>query len=185
VGIYELTVLAGAAALGVWVVEVVIRRTDVGAVLVLGLMLVGVGSSLDLSVFVGPMRIGPNDVLLMILLTATIARALRIDRLTPTQRLFVVLLVLTMWAVARGVGPFGIKAAINEARRPLRFLVAALYFATMEPRRDLLHRLGWIWLTAALALGGIAVARWGGNAVGLHGGFFAERRLRGSGARLR
>jgi hypothetical protein len=171
-GIFELIFLAGAAALGVWIVEVVIRRTDVGAMLVLGLMLERVASPLDLSVFVGPIRFAPDDFLLMVLLTATIARALRIERLTPTQRLFVALLLLVMWAVARGVGPFGVQGAVNEARRLLRFLVSALYFSTMEPRRDLLHRLGWLWLIAALALAAIVVARWAGNVAGLSEGFF-------------
>jgi len=164
--------LVGAAA-GVALVELCIRRTEVGAVLVLGLLIHSHGfSQAELSFFIGPARVSPQDLLLIILLTATIARSLRIERLTVPQRLLVALLLLVLWSVFRGVAIFDLQTAVNEARRPLRFVATALYFATLDPRRELLHRLGWIWLASSLVLVSFVTLRWIGNAVGISDGFF-------------
>ena len=61
---------------------------------------------------------------------------------------------------------------MNESRRYLGLVAAALYFSTMEPRRDLLERIGRMWVVLALGLCALTVARWGANAAGLTGGFF-------------
>jgi hypothetical protein len=173
VGAMEVGLLLVGAAAGMALVELVIRRTDVGAVLVLALLIHSHGfAHIDLSFLVGPIRVSSGDLLLVVLLTAATARALRMERLTLPQRLLVVLLLMVVWGVFRGVAVFGIQAPVNEARRVLRFVATALYFATIEPRRDLLHRLGWIWLAATLALGGVTALRWLGNAVGVSDGFF-------------
>lgn len=167
-----LLLLAGAA--GVAIVELLIRRTDVGAGMVLGLLVWQVGFSglVNLDVLVGPMRVSPQDILLVLLSTASIARLLRLERLNTPQRLLIVIILLAAWSLTRGISIFGIQTAVNEARRPLRFLVTALYFSTVEPRRDLLNRLGWIWLSATSALVIIVLARWAGGAAGLSNYFF-------------
>jgi hypothetical protein len=169
----ELAVLAGAAAVGIWLVEVVIRRTDVGAGLVLGLFLFQESMPhLQPDMMVGSISISLGDLLLVLLLTASTARLLRVERLTVPQRLLVGVIVLVAWALIRGAGPFGIPAAVNEARQFLRFLTAALYFSTMEPRRDLLDRLGRLWIIAAVALSALTLIRWAAYAAGLTEGFF-------------
>jgi len=166
--------LIGAAA-GVALVEVVIRRTDVGAAIVLGLVLFGnVFPGLDLTIAVGPVNIGPNDLLFVLLLTAAIARLLRIGELTTTQRLLLFFGILVVWAVIRGAGPHGVPAAINEGRKTLRFVATALYFSTLEPERGLLDRIGRIWLITAAALCLLALVRWLGNAAGVTGGLFGS-----------
>ena len=166
--------LAGAAA-GVALVELVVRRTDVGAAIVLGLVLFGVAfPEVSLTIVVGPVNIGPKDLLFVLLLTAAIARLLRLRELTTAQRLLLFLGILVIWAVIRGAGPHGVPAAINEGRKSLRFVATALYFSTLEPERGLLRRLGRIWLITAAALCALALVRWLGNAAGVTGGLFGS-----------
>jgi hypothetical protein len=161
-----------AGALGIAVVELTIRRTDVGAALVLGIVLVEEISWIDLSPITAPVRVGLGDVLLVVLLTAAVARSLRMPRLSRPQMILIALVVIAAWAVVRGLGPFGMQNTVNAARRILSFLAAAWYFATADPKRDLLDRIGRLWLMAAGALAVITLARWSGHAVGLTDGFF-------------
>lgn len=166
--------LVGAAA-GVALVELVVRRTDVGAAIVLGLVLFGmVFPEVDLTIVVGPVNIGPRDLLFVLLLTAAVARLLRLRELTTAQRLLLFLGILVVWSVMRGAEPHGVPAAINEGRKSLRFVATALYFSTLEPERGLLHRIGRIWLITAAALCALALVRWLGNAAGLTGGLFGS-----------
>jgi O-antigen ligase len=175
VGLIEISamlMLAGVA--GIAMVEVLVRRTDVGAALVLGVLVWQVGFSglVNLEILVGPVRVSPQDILLALISTAAAARLLRLDRLNTPQRLLMMLILIAIVSLARGIPIFGIQTAVNEARRPLRFLATALYFSTVEPRRGLMHRLGWIWLSGAAALALIVLARWFGGIIGLSNYFF-------------
>jgi hypothetical protein len=170
-----LLALGLAAALCLALIEMVIRRTDAGALLVLGLLVfLEAFPHISLSIMVGSVNVGPQDMLLVVIATAATARIIRAGSLTTPQRLLLLLGLLVCWAVVRGVSPFGLPAAVNEARRSLRFVFVALYFSTVEPRREVLTRLGWIWISAALALTGLTLARWGANSLGLVGGVFGD-----------
>lgn len=158
------------AAVGIALVEVVVRRSDVGAGLVLGAVVLEEVVPVELSASLGPARVGLSDVLLMVLLTAAIARLLRVERLTTTQRLLVGFGLVVVWALVRGFEPFGATAAINEARKFLRFAAIALYFSTVEPRRDLIGRIGRLWVLAAVILAGVSLLRWVATAAGISGG---------------
>lgn len=169
-----LLLLAVAAVGGVAVIEAVVRRSDVGAGLVLGLLLFDTFfAHVSTSIFVGPVRIGTSDILFVVLLTAAVARLLRVKRFTTPQRLLIAMLLIIAWSLARGAGPFGIPAAVNDARGFLWFTGAALYFSTVEPRRELLDRIGRLWLFAAVALSALAVLRWGALAAGINQGMLA------------
>ncbi|GGI05404.1 O-antigen ligase family protein [Egicoccus halophilus] len=168
-----LVVLVG-AGVALALTETVVRRTDVGVLLALGLGLFLEASALDLSVNAGPVRIGPNDLLFVVLATAAIARLLRSRSQSLAQRLLILLSVLVVWAVGRGAGDFGTAAAINEARKWFVFVAAALYVSTVELRRDLLDRLGWIWIGTALGFGALTMLRWAGNAAGVYSGVFGS-----------
>jgi hypothetical protein len=170
-----LLLLALAGAGGVALIEAVVRRSDVGAVLVLGLLLFDV-FFVDVSTyfFVGPVRVGTSDLLFVVMLTAAVARLLRLQRFATPQRLLIAFGLLTAWSIMRGAGPFGVPAAINEARSFLRFAGVALYFSTLEPRRELLDRIGRLWLFAAVALSALAVMRWGALAAGVTQGMMAS-----------
>jgi uncharacterized MnhB-related membrane protein len=174
VGIGGLAMLVVAAAVALAVLEAAIRRTDVGAGLVLALLLLDEANLVETAVDLGPIRIQATDVLFVLLSTAAVARLLRLDRLTTAQRLLILFGVLSLWALVRGTTPFGIPAAVNEARKFLWFIGIALYFATAETRRDLLERLGTLLLVAAGILAVFTVVRWIGGAVGLSGGFFGR-----------
>jgi O-antigen ligase len=164
--------LAFGAVAGVALLELVIRRSDVGAAIVLGLIVVYETGLIELAVEIGAVRVQAADLLFVLLLAAATARLLRVERLTTAQRLLIAIGIITLWALARGVGPFGAPAAINEARKFLWFTGVALYFATVESRRDLLDRMVRMWLVTAAVLAGFAMLRWVGNAAGLAGGFF-------------
>jgi O-antigen ligase len=158
---------------GVALVETVIRRSDVGAALVfIFLVAVEMFGYLDLVLITNPVRVTIEDLLFAVILTAAIARALRLRRLTAPQRLSVALLLVMSWAIYRGFGPFGVPAAINESRSLLRFIAVVFYFSTVEPRRQLLERIAWMWLAMCGAIALIVVARWVGNAAGIYQGFF-------------
>jgi hypothetical protein len=171
----DLILVGLAAGLGLALVELTIRRTDVGAALVLFLFVLEEAlPHVALAVFVGPFRISTNDLLFLVLLAAAVARLLRLRRLTPSQRLLVTFFLLLAWSLFRGIELYALTSSVNEARRFLRFSAAALYFSTVEPKSAVLSRLGALWLAAALALGAITLLRWIGHAVGLYGGFFGN-----------
>lgn len=158
---------------GVALVETVIRRSDVGAALVF-IFLVGVEvfGYIDLVLITNPVRVTVEDVLFAVILTAAIARALRMRSLTAPQRLAIALLLVVTWSIYRGFGPFGGPAAINESRSLMRFIAVVFYFSTVEPRRELLERIAWMWLAMCGAIAFVVVARWVGNAAGIYQGFF-------------
>jgi hypothetical protein len=162
--------LGAAAALAL--LEVVIRRSEVGAALILGHQFVK--QVLDLTLLRDPVYVGPEDALFLILLTAAVARLLRIDRLTASQRLFLVLGLVVTWALIRGFGTFGIASSTNEARKFLRFFAVGLYFATLTPRPELLRKIGRMWIALAVSLCVLAMMRWVANAAGLTGGIFRD-----------
>ena len=174
-GIGGLLLLALAAVGGVALIEAVVRRSDLGAGLVLGLLLFDeFFAHVSTSIFLGPIRIGTSDILFVVMLTAAVARLLRIERFTTPQRLLIAVGLLLAWSIMRGAGPFGIPAAVNEARASLRFIGVALYFSTVEPRRELLDRIGRLWLFAAMALSVLAIMRWGALAAGVSQGMLAS-----------
>jgi hypothetical protein len=175
VGLATIALLGAGAGAGLALVELAIRRSDAGAALVLGLVLLSeIPIIQDFVLLTNPFRVGIGDALFAVLLTAGIARLLRRQHLTMPQRLLLIFGIIVAWALIRGIGQFGIATATNEARRFLRYFAAALYFSTVEVEPNLLRRLGQIWLTAAVAFSVISVVRWVANAMGVAGGFLGD-----------
>jgi hypothetical protein len=156
---------------GLVLVEAVVRRTDVGAGLVLGVFVLQASDLRSWAFSVGPAQVGPTDLLLAVMLVAATARLLRLDRLSRAHRLLLILGAMVLLSIVQGLGSYG-ASAFNEARKFLVFVAVALYFATAEPRQDLLDRIAWLWVLTASTLCTFALARWLGNAAGLSGGFF-------------
>ena len=167
--------LLGAAIFGsVAIIEIVTRRTDVGAALVLGLVLVDeLTRSFDASAYLGSFRVGPADLLFGVLFASAIARLLRTEKLSTPQRLLAAIWILTVWSVGRGAATIAVTTAVNEARSFLLFLAAVLYFSTAEPREGLYDTIGRLWLIAASLLSVIALVRWGAAAAGSATGVLA------------
>jgi hypothetical protein len=166
-------VIVVAALGGLALIEALVRRSDVGIGLVLAVLLLHESAPhIDLSLLTSPVRVGPNDLVVVALLAAATARLLRARQLTVPQRLIVVVLLLIFLSIARGAAAYAIPTAVAEGRKFLQIISALLYFSTVEFRRDLFDRFGKLWLLAASALGAITIARWIGNAAGLRSGFF-------------
>jgi hypothetical protein len=175
-----LAVLVVGAAVGLWLLETTIRRTDVGASLVLGLFVLQLLlEHVFLGVAVGPLNIFASDLLIAVLLGGSIARMLRMPRLTNPQRLMVLFFLLVAWSMARSLVDADSVEAVAGARSYLQFISAALYFSTVEPNREFFDRIASLWFFAAAALCALALMRWVSNAVGITGGVF------GSGQSLR
>jgi hypothetical protein len=168
-GLGLLAILGG----GLLLTEAAIRRTDVGAGLVLVVTVFREVYHLDTSIDVGPVLFGVRDALFVVLATAAVARLLRTERLLTQQKVILAFGVLISWALARGFGSFA-TVAIAESRKFLYFAAIALYFSTMEPRRDLVIRIGRLWVIAASLLAVLVVLRWGATAVGFQVGTLAS-----------
>jgi hypothetical protein len=168
----SILVLAVGALVGLLLVEMLVRRTDVGAASVLGLLLLLETGLADLSFDAGGVRVTANDLLFVALSSAAAARLIRLERLTTSQRLLVAFGVLVAWALVRGASSFGIPPAVNEGRKFLVFVGAAVYFSTVEPHRDLLDRIGRIWLVVAAGLCVLTLLRWTGSFVGITAGSY-------------
>lgn len=166
-----LVVLAVVGVVGLLVLEVTIRRTDVGAALVLLLLVVEEAApGPALGVPVGPFFVHVGDLLFVLLVAAAAARMLRSRRLSTPQRLMVAFTLLVLWSTARGWSDFGVQESINNGRVFLRFAAAALYFSTVQPREDILDRVGRLWVAASAALVALVVLRWAALAAGVSGG---------------
>lgn len=109
------------------------------------------------------------------LFVAGLARMLRSRRLSDAQVLLVVLFLLTLWSMYRGMPENGLATVVNEGRKYIRFIGAALYLAPMaiedEEFREEFAR---TWIALACFIAGIAAMRWVANAAGLYGGIFAN-----------
>lgn len=168
--------LAVAGLVGLAVVEASIRRSSVGAVLVLAAFLLETYLwHVELAIFLGPFRISLNDVVFVILITATAARLLRLQRLTTPQRLLMLFSALIVWSLVRGALTISLTDSVNNARSFLGFMAAALYFSTVEARRDLLDRIGTLWLGAALALAFLVLLRWAAYVAGISSGILGQQ----------
>lgn len=171
----DLVPLLLAFVVGLAAVELTIRRSDVGAGVILGLLVLQESRLLSLGFSVGGgTNVYPGDLVFLLLFTAALARLLRGGTPTRPQLVLLGFALLVAWSLARGIGEHGLNTAVNEARRYLTFTGTALYFSTVEPRQELLDRIAKLWVYAALALATLTLLRWVGNAVGLTGAIFVR-----------
>jgi hypothetical protein len=171
----SLAALAVGLAAGVALVEATIRRSDVGAAVVLSLLVVQEFAKTSFTFGVGPFTVHANDLAMVLLAGCAVARLLRTHRPSFPQRLLIGLGLLVLFSIVRGTEVAGVNTAINESRKLLGFVVASLYFSTIEPRQDLLDRIVRIWLAAAAALCVLTLVRWGAGVVGVTGGMLGGR----------
>jgi O-antigen ligase len=175
VGVTAVTLLL-TATLGAFaalaLLETTIRRSVIAAVLIAGLVLVSEAFGAGIDIVVGGLRATLAEFVWPVLLVAAVARLLRAERVTGAQQILLALMLLVLYAVAAGVPEYGLAASMNEARRYLLFVPAALYFSTLEPSRELFDRMGWVWLGLAVGFGVVALIRWGAFLIGLEGGIF-------------
>ena len=155
-------VLAAIGALGIAVLEVLVRRAEVGAALLLGATLmsatlVGRVPSLTLP---GGIRVQLHDVAFALVSVAAILRVLRMPRFTRWQRWALVAGIMLLLSLLRGAMAFGPQHAIAELRLFLAFVAGALYFATFPPSNRLNDRIGRIWLALSIPMMILVCLRW-------------------------
>lgn len=155
-------VLLAVAVLGVALTEVLMRRADVAAGLVLGVTVLNAVLLDQVPALVSPggMRLQVYDVVFALLLGTGTLRLLRVRRFTGFQRCLVVLGFLLLLSLARGATAFGIEHSVAESRLYLPFVSTALYFATFPPSNALNDRIGKFWLAMSIPMMVLVCLRW-------------------------
>jgi hypothetical protein len=169
--------LLAVVGLGVALLEALIRRAELGAALVLGLMvlqavLIDRVPALMLS---DGIRVLPYDVVFTLLLAAAIARLLRMRRFSAFQRCAMLLGVMLLVAIVRGVAAFGVEHSVAEFRLLFAFACGTLYFATFPPSTSRNDRIGRIWLAASIPMMVLVCVRWLATFAGINLGVPAEK----------
>jgi hypothetical protein len=169
--------LVAVAGVGIVVVEALVRRAELGAVLLLGAtllnaVLVGRVPSVTLP---GGIRIQVHDVAFALVLTAGILRVLRTPRFTSFQRWVLVLGAVLALSLVRGATAFGVEHSVAEFRLFLPYLSGVLYFATFPPSAWLNDRIGRLWLAASVPMVVLVALRWLDIFAGIHLGVPREQ----------
>jgi hypothetical protein len=148
-------------ALAIALLDLAIRRATVGATLVFLSAIAQAVFIYDVpSVHLGGMRVGATDLVAIIVLSAGVARCLRLRSLSRHQHWLVLLASLLLVSLVLGIATIGVKSSVNEARQYLFFIGSALYMATFRPTSDLYDRIGRAWLIASILMVLLACARW-------------------------
>ena len=150
-----------AAGFGLALLDLTIRRAEVGAAAVFLAVIVQAAFVYNVpSLTLGDIRVGVTDVVAVIVLAAAVARCLRLRHLSRHQHWLIVLGVLLLVSLVLGVVSYGVQSSINDSRQYLFFVGAAMYMATFPPNADLYDRIGRIWLVAAALMVLLACVRW-------------------------
>ena len=170
----ELMLLAvGATALGgvgIAVTEVLVRRAEVGAALLLGAAVISATlvTQVPSVTLPGGIRVLLLDVAFALVLTAAVLRVLRMPRFTRWQRWALLVGILLLLSLVRGSLAFGPQHAIAEFRLFLPFLAGALYFATFPPSTRLNDQIGRVWLALSIPMMVLVCLRWMATFVGIN-----------------
>ena len=128
-------VLLTVATLGVALLEVLIRRADVGAALVLAMAVLSAVliDRVPAVMTPGGVSVQLPDMVFALILGAATLRLLRVRRFSGFQRCLVLLAILLLLSLIRGAAAFGVVHGVAEARLYIPFVSVALYFATFPP----------------------------------------------------
>ena len=166
-----------AAGFSIVLLDLTIRRAEVGVALVLLSAVVQALFVYDVpSVRLGGMRVGVTDLVAVIVLAAAVARCLRLRHFSQHHYWLIMLGSLLLVSLVLGIaGGYGVAASVNDSRQYLFFIGAGLYMATFRPTADLYDRIGRIWLVAAALMILLASVRWLEVFGGIDLGIPAER----------
>jgi O-antigen ligase len=165
-----------AGVFGVALLEVLVRRADVGAGFVLvGMLLQSIFVERVPSLYLKDTRVELSDVLFVLVVAAGLARLLRVRRYTPLLRWLLLLGIVLVVSLFRGMLTISLQGSINDFRQYLQFVGPALYFATFSPAAWLSDRVGRIWLAAAGVMVMLVTARWLNVFAGISLGVPAEQ----------
>jgi O-antigen ligase len=158
-------------------IDVLVRRADVTAALLLGSTLIDAffANAVPSLTLPGDMRVGSTDVIATVVLCAAFARLLRMPRISGYQRWLVLFIILLVLSLVRGVIAFGIQTSVSNFRLMEFWIAAAVYFATVVPSPLVYNRIAklWVWMTVPLMA--IVLARWLAVFAGIDVGVPRER----------
>ena len=165
------------AGLGVGALEVVLRRADIAATLVLASVVVQAYfvDSVPAIVLPGGVQVYVTDVALSLVVGAALLRLLRQRRFGRYERWLLLLSVLLLVSLLRGVAEFGLQQSVNDFRHFLFFVGIAIYFATFRPAVGLYDRIGRIWLVVSIPMMVLVGVRWLAVFAGIDLGVPAEK----------
>jgi O-Antigen ligase len=151
-----------AAALGIALLELLLRRADVAAALVFGSVVVQ-AYFIDRApalMLPGGVAVYLTDMVASLILGAAVLRLLRLPSFDRFQRWLLLLGVLLLVSLVRGVAAFGMQPSIADFREYLSFGGVAVYFATFPPAVRLYDRIGRIWLAMTIPMMVLVCLRW-------------------------
>jgi hypothetical protein len=162
--------LAIVGGLGIAMIELLVRRAEVGAGLLLGgaVLYATLPDRVPSAMLPGGVRVQVHDVAFALILTAAILRLLRMPHVTRWQRWGVLAGVVLVLSLVRGASVFGPQHAIAEMRLFLPFVAGALYLATFPPSDRMNDRIGRIWLALTVPLMIVVCLRWLDNFAGIN-----------------
>lgn len=167
-GLALAAVLGLAGVVGLVILDVVIRRVEIGVALVLGVFAIRIAlPGVFFGVSLGSFNVFVADAVFTIILAAAVARCLRLRRWTVSLRLLLLIVVLCVLSLARGVTAFGVQAAVNEFRPFLGYFGMAAYCATFNGAVDRLDRVAKVFVAAAAMVGVAVLIRWAGVLTGV------------------
>jgi hypothetical protein len=153
-----------AAALGIALLELLLRRADVAAALVFGSVLVQAyfasQDRIPALALPGGVQVYLTDMVASLILGAAVLRLLRLPSFDRFQRWLLLLGVLLLVSLVRGLAAFGMQPAIADSREYLFFGGVAAYFATFPPAVRLYDRIGRIWLAMTIPMMILVCLRW-------------------------
>jgi O-antigen ligase len=154
--------LVVAAALGVALLELLLRRADVAAALVFGSVVVQAYfiDRVPALALPGGVQVYLTDMVASLILGAAVLRLLRTPRFDRFQRWLLVLGVLLLVSLVRGVAAFGMQPSVADFRQYLFFGGVGLYFASFPVSIRLYDRIGRIWLAMTIPMMLLVCARW-------------------------
>jgi len=150
-----------AGVFGVLLLDLTVRRADLGAAFVLAAMVLQAAYVEEVpSVSPAGVRIGVTDALFVFVVGAGIARLLRIQRYGTLLRWLLLLGVVALVSLLRGIAAYGVQPAVNDFRQYLQFVGAAAYFATFPPTPRVRHRIGLVFLAFTIPMMVLVCLRW-------------------------
>jgi hypothetical protein len=154
--------LAVLAVLGVLALDLLIRRVEVGAALLLASAVIHAVfiSNVPSVVAPGGTRIQVTDAVAALLVAAALARLLRVKRFAPLQRWLLLLGALLVVSLVRGVAAFGMQTSVNDFRHYMFFAGGAVYAATFAASPKVYDRIGKIWLVMSVPMLILITLRW-------------------------
>jgi hypothetical protein len=135
-----------AAVLGIALLELLIRRADVAAVLIFGSVVVQAYfdnmERIPALALPGGVKVYLTDMVASLILGAAVLRLLRLPSFDRFLRWLLLLGVLLLVSLVRGLAAFGMQHSIADFRQSLFFGGVAVYFATFSPAVRLYDRIG-------------------------------------------